>query len=111
MSCIPMVGKFPKGGGPNLPRSTPMWTERKRKRLESFAHSVDPWMRAIAAEHPRIATNLLVDLLQDDVAHVRRCAAKNVSMTPELFELLLGDEDPGIVAYARFQMDDMVEEL
>lgn len=104
MSCIPMVGKPPTCGGEDLPRSVPVWSQGKRRRLDRFAVSEDPWQRAVAAGHPKVPENRLLALLQDEVGHVRRCAVKNPVMTRPLFELAARDEDPGIAAYARVQL-------
>ena len=105
MSCIPMVGKFAVGGGPDLPRSVPAWSRAKARRLTSFANSNDPWLRAIAAEHPRVQLNELLVLLDDPVDHVRRCAVKNVKMTKPLFSIAARDQDPGIAAYSRVMLE------
>lgn len=104
MSCIPMVGRPGKAGGPDLPRSMPPWTQGKKRRLLQMAMSEDPWQRAVAAGHPYIQADALRVLLQDEVVHVRRCAVKNPAMTRDLYDLATRDEDPGISTFARVQL-------
>jgi uncharacterized protein YpbB len=49
---------------------------------------------------------MLVELLSDEVASVRRAAVKNVTITDHMLQLALHDPDIGIVAYARLLVEE-----
>lgn len=71
------------------------------RRLEAFAASEDPKLRAIAASHPRLPANLLLKLLTDSVPSVRRAAVKNTSIPSSMLVIAEKDSDLGIAAYAK----------
>jgi hypothetical protein len=102
MSCVAAIrstGQY--GEFPPLPMSRPKWTQAKRNRLESFAASTDPRLRAIAAAHPLSSKGVLGRMISDPDVGVRRAAIKNPRATDAMIEVALVDRDPGIAAFAR----------
>ena len=85
-----------------------MWTSTKRERMDRFAASENPFDRAVAAAHPKTNPDMLLRLIMDENAAVRRAAVKNPNVTEHMILLALHDQDLGIAAYARMlqQEDD-----
>lgn len=81
--------------------SLPKWTGAKKNRMDSFASSPDPKIRAIAAAHPLTSKGVLGRMISDPDVGVRRAAIKNPSATDAMISVALVDRDPGIAAYAR----------
>jgi len=104
MSCITIIGMnryWAEDCDEVLPRTEVPFTESKRRRLEGFARSDNPKLRAIAAQHPRTPRDVLFGLTHDPETRVRSALVRNPEFGASACYVLKNDEDPGIRAYAR----------
>lgn len=109
MSCITITGRKRRWNiacDLALPRTPIPWTNSKADRLYRFARSEDPVLRAIAANHPKTRFDVLLQLLEDRDARVRRAAVKNTGMTRDLLMWMRDDPDTGIASYARMRLEE-----
>lgn len=111
MSCIAAIGTTEEqlwaaaACETQLPRSTPLATARKQRRLFDMSVSKNPAKRAAAAGNPMTPEDALWELAEDEEFLVRAWVTRN----PNATELLLvymanNDRDPAIRAHARFRL-------
>lgn len=108
MSCINLVGRRREWNPEcdvKLPRTLPLWTKSKQRRLDEMAVHPNPSIRAVAAGHPKLSPiSAVLMVLDEQDVNVRRALVKNPAVSTTVIEQMVFDKDAGVRAYARFRL-------